>query len=56
MSRFRPDKEDYLLTKPEHQMNEGRNEISTEQFASGVYMLEVETSGGTNTIKIVKSK
>jgi hypothetical protein len=38
----------------EQEMNAGRNDINAEEFARGVYTLEVTTANGTATVKVVK--
>jgi hypothetical protein len=39
----------------DQKMNSGRNEISTSEFASGVYFVEVMNANGTATVKLVKN-
>jgi hypothetical protein len=38
----------------EQEMNAGRNDINAEEFARGVYTLEVTTVNGTATVKVVR--
>ncbi len=39
----------------EQEMNAGRSEINTTQFATGIYFLEVQAAAGKEIIRIVKS-
>jgi hypothetical protein len=39
----------------DQKVNSGRNEISTAQYSSGVYFVEVTNANGTATVKLVKN-